>query len=161
MRLTLLLVAAAIILLPFVATSTDAAPVAVESDTDTLGTNEVTWTSSFHDSNYVEGTPVTFTVTWSSTGLVEFDGVSLRGYNPKSKGAVQGTDPVFVSPGSAGANSVDITVTFLALHFDEKTNAEIGVGHYSVMLRVDEDGDGATDSTAKFGVNLYVEDPIE
>lgn len=161
MRLVHILVIAAIVAIPFLATSANAQPVAVESSTDTLGLNEVMWTSGFADLNYVEGTPVTFTVSWTSTGVTQFDGVALRGYNPKSKGAVQGTDPVFVSPGSAGANSVDITVTFLTLHFDGKSDAEIGVGHYTLQLLVDEDGDGVAESAAKFGVNLHVEDPIE
>jgi hypothetical protein len=160
MRIALLIVALMILAVPLIAVNADAQPQVVESSTDTLGMNEVTWTSGFADLNYVEGAPVTITVTWSGTGLVEFDGVALRGYNPKSKGAVQGTDPVAVYPGSAGANSVDITVQFLALHFDGKTDAEIGVGHFTVYLRVDEDGDGVTDSSAGFGVNLYVSDPL-
>ncbi len=160
MRLALWIVAVAILIVPLIASSADAQPAVVETSTDTLGTNEVTWSSGFADTNYTEGAPVTFTVTWSATGTVEFDGVSLRGYNPKSKGAVQGTDPVFAYPGSAGDNSVDITVQFLSLHFDGKTNAEIGIGHYTVKLLVDEDGDGATDGSAGFGVNLYVADPL-
>lgn len=160
MRLALWIVAVTILAVPLIATSANAQPVAVDWSTDTLGTNEITWTSGFADTNYTEGAPVTFTVTWTATGTVEFDGVALRGYNPKSKDAVQGTDPVFAYPGSAGANSVDITVQFLALHFDGKKNAEIGIGHYTVNLLVDEDGDGVTDGSVGFGVNLYVADPL-
>jgi hypothetical protein len=141
--------------------SAEGAVVVTGHDTDTVGTNEVTWISSFEDLDYTLGAPITLTVVWSSTGLVEFDNVGLRGYTPKSKnGAAQGTDPVFVYPGSAGANSVDITLTFLALHPAPDGLSLKGNGHFTVYLRVDEDGDGATDSTAGFGVNVHVEDPL-
>lgn len=142
-------------------TGAEGAVVISGHDTDTIGTNEVTWTSGFGDLDYTVGAPVTITVIWASTGLVEFDDVSLRSYTPKTKkGAALGTDPTFVYPGSAGANSVDITCTFLALHPAPDGLSLHGTGHFTVDLLVDEDGDGVTNSSASFGVNLYVKDPF-
>lgn len=147
----------AICLLP----STGAAAVVVtEMSTDSLGTNAVTWSSEFEDLDYTLGAQIVLTVTWTSSGVVEYDDVRFRSYTPKAKNdPALGTDPTFSYPGSDGANSVDVTFQFVDMHSDDGRGVAIGNGHFKLYLMVDEDGDGEIDAKAGFGFNIHAEDP--
>lgn len=142
----------------FLAGTSWAAPVAVESETDTLGATIITWESSFEDLDYSVGDMITLTVNWTvDEGAAEFNEFTLRRYTPKSKmDPAVGTDPV-----GAGLtdNSVTVTFWFSELHLDEDRLVDIGNGHFMLYLNVDEDGDGTPETRAGFGVNIHVEDP--
>ena len=135
----------------------------VETSTDTLGATIITWDSDFEDLNYAVGDPVVMTVSWTvEAGMAAYEDAYLRHYTPKSKkDPALGDDPVFTYPGSIGENSVDITFSFSELHLGRERNVEISNGHFTFMLMVDEDGDGETDASARFGTNIHVEDPAE
>jgi len=153
-----LIAAIVIVAALFLAGTSWAAPVAVESETDTLGATIITWESSFVDLDYSVGDMITLTVNWTvEEGAAEFDDFVLRSYTPKSKmDPAIGTDPV-----SAGLtdNSVTVTFWFSELHLDDNNFVDIGNGHYKLYLNVDEDGDGTPETVAGYGVNIHVEDP--
>ncbi|UCD30015.1 MAG: hypothetical protein JSV03_05945 [Planctomycetota bacterium] len=135
----------------------------VETCTDTLGATIITWDSELEDLNYTMGDPITMTVTWTvDAGMATYNDAVLRHYTPKSKkDPAVGDEPTFTYPGSAGDNSVDIMFSFTELHLDEDNAVEIGNGHFTFLLDVDEDGDGEVDAVARFGTNIHVEDPQE
>lgn len=142
----------------FLAGTSWAAPVAVESETDTLGATIITWESSFEDLDYSVGDMITLTVTWTvHEGAAGFDSFDLRRYTPKAKmDPAVGTDPVMAG---VTDNSITVTFWFSELHLDEENLVDIGNGHFMLYLFVDEDGDGTPETRAGFGVNIHVEDP--
>lgn len=145
----------------FIGGNAYAAPAATETCSDTLDATIVNWTCEFEDLDYTLGSVLTLTVTWSvDQGFADYDWVGFRSYTPKAKNdPALGTDPVITYPGSAGDNSVDIAFTFVEMHTCKDDGVAIGNGHFKLYLRVDEDGDGLTDATAGFGVNVHAEDP--
>ena len=63
--------------------SVSAAPVVVESETDTLGATIITWESSFEDLDYAVGDPVILTINWTvDQGIAAYDSFALRRYTP-------------------------------------------------------------------------------
>lgn len=134
---------------------------AVETSTDTLGATIITWESGFEDLDYTLGDPIVMTVSWTvDEGLASYNDAVLRHYTPKSKNSpAVGDEPTFAYPGSAGDNSVDITFSFTELHSGKNADVAIGNGHFTILLDVDEDGDGVVETTARFGTNIHVEDP--
>ena len=142
----------------FFAGTSWAAPLVVESDTDTLGATIITWESSFEDLDYTVGTPISLTVNWTvDAGSAAFDHFDLRQYTPKSKGdPAIGTDPIV---SASGPNSVTVNFQFSDLHWDGDRLVDIGNGHFKLYLSVDEDGDSVPETVVGFGVNIHVEDP--
>ena len=135
-----------------------AAPIVVESGTDTLGATIIIWESSFEDLDYMAGELVTLTINWTVwAGSAEFESFALRHYTPKSKkDPAIGDDPVVTA---TTANSVTVTFTFSELHYDDDNLVEIGNGHFKLYLMVDEDDDLIPETRAGFGTNIHVEDP--
>jgi hypothetical protein len=133
-----------------------AAPVVVQTDTDTLGATIVTFESSFEDLDYAVGTVISLTVNWTvDAGSAAYDSFGLRRYTPRSKGdPAVGTDPVVVA---SGPGWVTVEFMFSELHYDDDNLVDIGNGHFKLYLSVDEDG--VTETVAGFGVNIHVEDP--
>jgi len=138
--------------------SVSAAPIVVESETDTLGATIITWEASFEDLDYTLGNPIVLTVNWIVVeGSATYDSFVLRSYTPKTKiDPAIGTDPVVAGNGDT---SVTFEFLFSDLHYDEDYLVDIGNGHFKFFLMVDEDGDGTPETRAGFGVNIHVEDP--
>ena len=153
-----LIAALALMAVFFLAGTSGAAPIAVESETDTLGATIIVWESSFEDLDYMVGELVTLTINWTVwAGSAEFESFALRRYTPKSKGdPAVGDEPVVTA---TTTNSVTVTFTFSDLHLDEDNFVDIGNGHFKFYLLVDEDGDGTPETRAGFGTNIHVEDP--
>ena len=141
--------------------SAQAQVVPVETSTDTSDATIITWYSSFEYLDYTVGDQITMTVSWTvEAGAAAFEDLVLRHYTPKSKkDPAVGTEPSYAYPGSDGDNSVDITFSFSELHLDEERSVEIGNGHFTLLLNLDEDDDGEPETVARFGVNIHVEDP--
>lgn len=160
-RFTLLTVPAALAAM-LLAVPASAEPTVADRDTEDHGATVVTFDSSFEDLDYAQGEPVTVTVTWTvDEGVAAYGGVTPRGprYTPRGPDPAAGSEATAAHPGSAGAQSVDVTVTFTELHYDADRDVAIGNAHLSLLLEVDSDGDGQADTLAQHGVNLHVEDP--
>lgn len=143
-----------------------AAPELVETCQDTVGAAVITWDCEFEDTDYSLGGMLTFTVNWTvDAGAAMYEDFTARGpgYTPKSKkDAVEGTAPTvdgFIDNGTDG--SVTVSIMLVDLHRAGKSGEKANA-HFSLWLRVDEDGDGVVDDEpTQFGVNLHVTDPPE
>jgi hypothetical protein len=131
----------------------------------------VAWTSTIAGFEYAEGTDYVGTVNWSvDQGSTEYTAFTIRNgrnaWTPRGKGGddVNGT----MTPGTAGAGTVDVTVNMTPMHASEDDydldgindwEGQIGNGHFWLRLRVD-DGEGDTENV-KLGVNFHLEDPAD
>lgn len=124
-----------------------------EQSTKIKGATTVTWDSSFVETEYTLGQPLTVYVDWQ----VDAGSASFNGFEAKKK---VWTPPKDVKGGwaAAGTNPVALTVTFTELHYDAKRQCLIGNGHFKLYLNIDQDGNGSQESIAGYGVNVHVED---
>jgi len=129
----------------------------VETSTKTKGATTITWDSSFQDLNYSLGDAITMTVNWTvDAGTATYDSFALKGFTPKSQ--KDPADGQVLSISQSG-NSVTVEFKFTDLHLDRVRNVEVGNAHFKLYLWIDQDGDGAVDTLAGYGVNVHVEDP--
>ncbi|RMF94451.1 MAG: hypothetical protein D6736_00015 [Nitrospinota bacterium] len=142
----------------------------IEQSTKTKGATTITWDSSFADFDYTLGEAIILHVDWTvDAGAALFSGVELKRFTPRSKkDPAEGTmDSVTLIDDSDDDDNddgiyegtVEIELTFTALHLDKRRNVEIGNAHLKLYLAIDTDGDGEVDSVAGYGVNVHVEDP--
>lgn len=138
----------------------------VEQNTKTVGATTITWDSSFQDLSYTVGNTITMEVHWQvDAGRATFNNFVLRGprFTPK------GPDPAdgelgnvaliqnTMNQGDEGV--VEVQFRFTSLHCDAERQVEVGNAHFSLLLDIDQDGDGVLDSRVGYGVNVHVEQP--
>jgi len=129
----------------------------VETSTKTKGATTITWDSSFQDLNYSLGDTITMTVNWAvDQGAATYDSFALKRFTPKSQKDPADGQIINVSQSD---NAVTIQFKFTDLHLDAVRNVEVGNAHFKLYLWIDQDGDGATETLAGYGVNVHVEDP--
>ena len=103
--------------------------------TEVHGTNRMTYDCGFNVKNYVEGTPITFTMTFSCTGNC----------GPVTSFGMRGSG--FTPPGVAGhmvagkrlANGVELTFVFDSTK--KSGNSSVANGHFNMNINMD-DGEG-------------------
>jgi hypothetical protein len=131
-----------------------------ETSTKTTGATTINWDSSFHDSDYTCGSPISATVTWSIvSGNAQYPDTGffgLRRFTPRSKR--HPADGAVLSRPTQAGNAVDFEFAFCDLHFDSENNVDVGNAHFKLYLIVDEDGNGTPESLVGYGVNFHVED---
>ncbi|MFQ6134885.1 MAG: hypothetical protein ACE5KU_03605 [Nitrososphaerales archaeon] len=133
-----------------------------ETSNKTIGATEIEWTSSFQDMNYDLSSPtITMTVVWTVvSGAAAYDDFAVKHFTPKSKkDPASGNLISAANTNTVTGGEVTVVFEFTELHLDKKRNVEIGNAHFKLNLMIDEDGDGAVDTLAGYGVNVHVEDP--
>ncbi len=142
-----------VVLLALALTLTSAfAALTEEQSTNIKGATTVTWDSSFVETEYTVGQPLTVDVDWHvDAGSASFHSFGAKRNTWTPKKDVDGTWS------TSGTNPVTLTVTFNKLHYDARRQCLIGNGHFKLYLNIDKDGDGSEESVAGYGVNVHVE----
>lgn len=138
----------------------------VEQSTKTIDETTITFDSSFQDLDYDSGDTITIPVSWIvDAGTANFRNFVLRGpeFTPKGPDPANGEllSVVLVQDSDTQGTEglIDASLRFTELHCESELNREIGNAHFHLVLDIDQDGDGATDKTGRYGVNVHVEDP--
>lgn len=146
-------VALLVMLILVLATSPIFGALSEVQSTKTKGATTVTWDSSFIETEYTMGQPLTLYVDWTAdTGSASFNHFAAKGKTWTPPKDVKGTWS------SYGANPVVLTVRFTNLHYDARRQCYIGNAHFKLFLNIDKNGDGYAESVAGYGVNVHVED---
>ncbi len=116
--------------------------------TEVNGSNRMTYDCGFNVKNYVMGTPITFTMTYSCTGncgpVMSF-GMRGNGFDPPG---VAG----HVIAGKRLENGVELTFVFDSVK--KSGNSSVANGHFNMNVNTDDGSGNWTATTCKVNVHL-------
>jgi len=116
--------------------------------TEVNGTNKLTYDCGFNVKNYVMGTPITFTMTYSCTGncgpVMSF-GMRGNGYSPTGASG-------HVIAGKRLENGVELTFVFDSAK--KNGNNAVANGHFNMNVNMDDGSGNWTAEPCKVDVHL-------